>query len=128
MSERFEGRAILFELDGVEYLHVIAVWENGDTKPHRMAIPVRPKGAPQGKHATWEYETDGKNRITVRPSVEVTNDGTGTPGPETFHSDVGWGFEFERFTPTSEIVWIDGIGDHGQRRRMKELNPGDIVI
>lgn len=129
MSDRLEGRAILFPLDGIEYLQVVAVRANGDRKPHRMSIPVRPKGTPPGKSLTWEYTILRPNRIQVSPSVKVTtNTGPGTPEIEIFHNEGIWDVEYEHFTPLPEMVWEDGVGDHGQRRRFKELNPGDITM
>lgn len=134
MSDRFEGTALLAPWEGIEYLHVLAVRENGDKKPHRMCIPVRPAGSPQNpKSMTWEYTIAG-DTIHVSPSVKVTeevplgNRGELSTGKETFHSAGQWSVKFERFTPSEEIQWVDGVGDHGQRARFIELNPGDFSV
>ena len=124
MSDRFEGTALLSPYEGVEYLHVLAVRENGDKKPHRMCISVRPAGTPENpKRTTWEYAIQG-DTIHVSPSVRSTDH----EGKETFHSVGAWSVRFERFTPTPEIVWVDGVGDNGQRARFIELNPGDFSV
>ncbi len=123
MPDRMEGIALLTPFDGVEYLHVLCVRENGDQKPWRLALPVRPAGSPQGDRLTWQYTIHG-DMIEVQPSVKIG----GTDTPETFHNAGLWRVRFERFTPTEEIIWNDGIGDHGQRRRFIELNPGDIAV
>lgn len=125
MSDRFEGVALLLPpWEGVEYMQVLAVRENADQKPFRMDLPVRPAGTPPNpKRMTWEYELRG-DVLHVKPSVKIT-DGE---GKETFHSAGEWSVKFERFTPTEEIIWKDGIGDHGQRARFIELNPGDFQV
>lgn len=124
MSDRFEGTGLLFEFDGLECLHVLAVRANGDRKPERMAIPVRPRGTPPKDRLTWEYVVIG-DELEVSPSVKVG----GMDGhPETFHNEGLWRVKFERFTPLPKIVWTDGVGDHGQRKRFNELNPGDFII
>lgn len=124
MSDRFEGTALLVPYEGVEYLHVLAVRENGDKKPHRMCIPVRPVGSPENPtRMTWEYAIAG-NTIHVSPSVKVTDH----QGKETFHSAGQWAVKFEHFTASAEMIWEDGIGDHGQRARFIELNPGDFSV
>lgn len=122
MSDRFEGTALLISWEGVEYLHVLAVRANGDQRPWRTAIPVRPLGTPANPKAmTWEYEIRG-DEIEVRPSVKIGDN------PERFHNEGLWRVKFERFTPSAEIIWNDGIGDHGQRARFIELNPGDFSV
>lgn len=124
MSDRFEGTALLTPYEGVEYLHVLAVRENGDKKPHRMCLPVRPAGSPENpRQMTWEYDIRGE-MIHVHPSVKVTDH----EDKETFHSAGEWAVKFERFTPSEEVQWNAGIGDHGQRTRFIELNPGDFVV
>lgn len=127
-GDRFGGTALLFDMDGVEYLHLAAFHGDGAKAPHRMHLPVRPKGTPvKPGRITWEYEVYG-DTVEVTPSVKVeTNDGPGTPNRETFHNEGVWRVKFERFTPLPDLVWDDGIGDHGQRRRFAELNPGVIV-
>ena len=124
MSDRFEGTALLTSHEGVEYLHVLSVRANGDQKPWRQALPVRAAGSPLNpKSLTWEYEIRG-SFINVHPSVKIGGEG----GVETFHSAGEWSVKFERFTPSAEVIWKDGLGDHGQRARFIELNPGDFSV
>ncbi len=72
---------------------------------------------------SWEYTITG-DTIHVSPSVKVNDH----EGRETFHSDRDWAVKFERFTPSAEIIWVDGVGDNGQRKRFIELNPGDFSV
>lgn len=121
--DRFEGTALLCPFEGTEYLHVLAVRGNNDRKPWRMCIPVRPTGTAKTDRLTWEYAING-DMIHVHPSVKVTDH----EDRETFHSPGQWAVKFERFTPSTELIWNDGIGDHGQRKRFVELNPGDFSV
>lgn len=110
--------------EGQEYLDLLAVRANGDQKPHRMQIPVQEGGSPQRPRMTWKYRIIG-DQLEVSPSVKVG----GTDGhPETFHNEGLWRVRFERFTPSPEVVWDDGVGDHGQRKRFSELNIGDFIL
>jgi hypothetical protein len=128
MADRMEGTALLSPVGGeyqVEYLHCLCVRENGDRRPWRIALPVRPRGTPVNpRRTTWEYAITG-DTIEVSPSVKIG----GMDGhPEQFHNEGIWRVKFERFTPSPEIIWFDGVGDHGQRARFTELNPGDFSV
>jgi len=120
-----EGTALLCPFEGREYLHVLCVRENGDQKPFRICLPVRARGTPEiPGRTTWEYHEIG-DQLEVTPSVKIGGfDGV----PEKFHNDGIWRVKFERFTPTAEVQWVDGVGDHGQRARFIELNPGDFSV
>lgn len=125
MSDRIEGVALLAPWEGVEYLHALCVRENGDCKPWRLCLPVRPKDAPENpKSMTWQYTVRG-DMLEVQPSVKING---GDPPKEIFHNEGVWRVRFERFTPSPDIIWKDGIGDHGQRARFIELNPGDYSV
>lgn len=125
MSDRMEGVALLCPGDGVEWLHVLCVRENGDKKPWRICLPVRPRGTPANpSRMTWEYAERGAE-IEVSPSVKIGGVGE---YPEQFYNEGLWRVKFERFVPSAEIHWVDGVGDHGERARFVELNPGDFSV
>lgn len=125
MSDRFEGTALLSSYEGVEYLHILGVRANGDRRPWRQVIPVRPSGTPENsKRHSWQYTVHG-DTLEVSPSVKVSE---GEPMVEIFHNEGLWRVRFERFTPSAELIWVDGIGDHGERKRFTELNPEDFSV
>lgn len=124
MSDRFEGTALLIPYEDIEHLHVLAVHADGSKRPHRMWVPVQPAETPKKEgRTTWEYTIAG-DTIHVSPSVKTTDH----EGKELFHSAGQWAVKFERFTPSAEVQWKDGIGDHGERARFIELNPGDFSV